>query len=124
MKREVTIGNRMVGDGHPTYIVAEIGINHNGDLEICKQMINAAVHAGVVEAPKRPLQTPQREWLRGPLVKWTETQIETALHAYGSWLNADAVRLTWQEYLRGGSDNSFYVWQWVSLGLLAGRMRK
>ena len=79
--------------------------------------------SGVVEAPKRPLQTPQREWLRGSLAKWTETQIETALHTYGgTWLNTDAVRTTWQEYLRGGSDNSFYIWQWISLGLLAGRM--
>ena len=81
--------------------------------------------AGVVEAPKRPLQTPQREWLRGPLAKWTEARIETALHAYaGTWLNANTVRATWQEYLRGGSDNSFYIWQWVTLGLLAGRMGK
>ncbi len=81
--------------------------------------------SGVVEAPKRPLQTPQREWLRGPLVKWTEARIETAIHAYGgTWLNADNVHAAWQDYLRGGSDNSFYVWQWVSLGLLAGRMRK
>ncbi len=80
---------------------------------------------GVVEAPKRPLQTPQREWLRGPLAKWTEAQIETAGHAYGgTWLNADNIHTAWQDYLRGGSDNSFYVWQWVSLGLLAGRMRK
>jgi asparagine synthase (glutamine-hydrolysing) len=79
--------------------------------------------AGVVEAPKRPLQTPQREWLRGPLAIWTETQIETALRAFGStWLNTEAVRSTWQDYLRGGSDNSFYIWQWVSLGLLAERM--
>lgn len=81
--------------------------------------------AGVVEAPKRPLQTPQREWLRGPLAKWTEVQIETAIHAYGgTWLDADAVRAAWQEYLCGGSDNSFYIWQWVSLGLLAERMGK
>jgi asparagine synthase (glutamine-hydrolysing) len=79
--------------------------------------------AGVVEAPKRPLQTPQREWLRGPLAKWTETQIETALHAHGgTWLDADTVRAAWQKYLRGGSDNSFYIWQWISLGLLTERM--
>jgi N-acetylneuraminate synthase len=47
MAREVKIGNRMVGDGYPTYIVAEIGINHNGDLKIAKGMIEAAAHAGV-----------------------------------------------------------------------------
>ena len=32
MAREIKIGNRMMGDGHPAYIIAEIGINHNGDL--------------------------------------------------------------------------------------------
>jgi len=47
MTREIKIGNRMVGDGQPAYIIAEIGINHNGDLGIAKQMIDAAVHAGV-----------------------------------------------------------------------------
>jgi len=47
MAREIKIGNRMVGDGHPVYVIAEIGINHNGDLEIAKQIIDAAVHAGV-----------------------------------------------------------------------------
>ena len=34
MTREITLGKRLVGEGHPTYIVAEIGINHNGSLEI------------------------------------------------------------------------------------------
>jgi N-acetylneuraminate synthase len=47
MTREIKIGNRMVGEGYPVYIIAEIGINHNGDLRIAKQMIDAAVHAGV-----------------------------------------------------------------------------
>ena len=43
MTREIKIGNRMVGDGQPAYIIAEIGINHNGDLGIARQMIDAAV---------------------------------------------------------------------------------
>lgn len=58
MAREVKIGNRWVGDGHPTYIVAELGINHNGDLEIAKAMIDAAVHAGV-DAVKFQKRTPE-----------------------------------------------------------------
>jgi N-acetylneuraminate synthase len=57
MTRELKIGNRMVGDGHPAYIIAEIGINHNGDLNIAKQMIDAAVHAGV-NAVKFQKRTP------------------------------------------------------------------
>jgi N-acetylneuraminate synthase len=57
MTREIKIGNRMVGDGQPAYIIAEIGINHNGDLNIAKQMIDAAVHAGV-DAVKFQKRTP------------------------------------------------------------------
>ena len=57
MSREIKIGNRPVGDGHPAYIIAEIGINHNGDLGIAKQMIDAAVHAGV-DAVKFQKRTP------------------------------------------------------------------
>ncbi|HET9914933.1 MAG TPA: N-acetylneuraminate synthase family protein [Anaerolineales bacterium] len=58
MAREIKIGNRMVGDGHPAYVIAEIGINHNGDLGIAKQMIDAAVHAGV-DAVKFQKRTPE-----------------------------------------------------------------
>jgi len=58
MKREIKIGYRMVGDGHPTYIIAEIGINHNGELNITKQMIDAAAHAGV-DAVKFQKRTPE-----------------------------------------------------------------
>jgi len=57
MAREIKFGNRMVGDGHPAYVIAEIGINHNGDLEIAKQIIDAAVHAGV-DAVKFQKRTP------------------------------------------------------------------
>ncbi len=58
MTREISMGNRKVGDGHPTCIIAEIGINHNGDLETAKQMIDAAVHAGV-DAVKFQKRTPE-----------------------------------------------------------------
>lgn len=42
---EVRIGNRMLGDGHPPFIVAEVGLNHNGDLDIALDMIAAAKKA-------------------------------------------------------------------------------
>jgi len=48
----------MVGDRHPAFVIAEIGINHNGDLDIARQMIDAAVHAGV-EAVKFQKRTPE-----------------------------------------------------------------
>lgn len=58
MKREIKIGKRLVGDDYPTYLIAEIGINHNGDLEIAKKMIAAAVHAGA-DAVKFQKRAPQ-----------------------------------------------------------------
>lgn len=58
MTREVKIGNHMVGDGHPVYIVAEIGINHNGSVEIARQLIEAAKHGGV-DAVKLQKRTPK-----------------------------------------------------------------
>ena len=58
MAREMKIGDRMVGDGHPTFVVAEIGINHNGDLDIAKNLIQAAKDAGV-DAVKFQKRTPE-----------------------------------------------------------------
>jgi N-acetylneuraminate synthase len=58
MARSVKIGGSWVGESYPTYIVAEIGINHNGDIEIAKKMIEAAHHAGV-DAVKFQKRTPE-----------------------------------------------------------------
>jgi N-acetylneuraminate synthase len=58
MNREIQIGKRMVGDGHPAYIVGEIGINHNGDIEVAKQLIDLARWAGA-DAVKFQKRTPE-----------------------------------------------------------------
>jgi N-acetylneuraminate synthase len=42
----VRIGNREIGDGHPSYLIAEIGINHNGDIDIAKKLIDLAKLSG------------------------------------------------------------------------------
>lgn len=42
----LAIGARTVGQGHPAYIVAEIGPNHNGSLETARQLVAAAAQAG------------------------------------------------------------------------------
>lgn len=65
-QRKVKIGNRYVGDGEPVYIIAEIGINHNGSLELAKKLIDGAVFAGcdAVKFQKRTpeLSTPRDQW--------------------------------------------------------------
>lgn len=43
---EIRIGSRAIGQGKPCYIIAEIGINHNGDIDLAKRLINVASGAG------------------------------------------------------------------------------
>lgn len=42
----LAFGSSIVGDGQPTYVIAEIGINHNGELDLAKRLIDTAVLAG------------------------------------------------------------------------------
>ena len=46
MRKEVKVGNKIIGDGHPCFIIAEIGINHNGSVQIAKSLIDIAVMTG------------------------------------------------------------------------------
>lgn len=72
----------------------------------------------VVEAPKRPVQTPQREWLRGPLRAWAEHRLEAALSAFGGdGLDPTTVQAAWSAFASGEGENGFFAWQWVNLGL-------
>ncbi|WP_324013987.1 N-acetylneuraminate synthase family protein [Microbacterium sp. JZ37] len=54
----VTIGTRTLGDAHPTYVIAEIGLNHNGSVEIAKELIDVAAAAGA-DAVKFQKRTPE-----------------------------------------------------------------
>ena len=45
-QRTIRIGNHLVGDGQPPMIVAEVGINHNGDVNLAKLMVKTAKAAG------------------------------------------------------------------------------
>lgn len=60
------LGNKLIGDGQPVYIIAEIGINHNGSLKIAKELIDSAVHAkcDAVKFQKRTpeLCVPRDQW--------------------------------------------------------------
>jgi len=58
MKRIQVGPNRWIGEAEEPYVIAEIGINHNGDYELCKKMIAQAAHAGVdaVKMQKRTIE--------------------------------------------------------------------
>ena len=46
LPNRIKIGNKYIGEGEPTYFIAEIGNNHNGDFYLAKKTIEAAVKAG------------------------------------------------------------------------------
>jgi len=56
---EIRIGERLIGDGHPTYIIAEIGVNHNGIPQLAFELIDVAVDCGAdaVKFQKRDLES-------------------------------------------------------------------
>ncbi|MGW0804513.1 N-acetylneuraminate synthase family protein [Nonomuraea sp. NPDC002799] len=53
----VAIGDVLVGDGEPVYVIGEIGINHNGDLDLARRLIDVAADAGC-QAVKFQKRTP------------------------------------------------------------------
>ncbi|MFC5501067.1 N-acetylneuraminate synthase family protein [Lysinimonas soli] len=54
----VTIGSHEIGHGLPAYVIAEIGLNHNGSVELAKQLIDVAADAGA-QAVKFQKRTPE-----------------------------------------------------------------
>src|SRR6201995_4093875 len=54
----VSIGKKKLGTGQPCYVIAEIGINHNGDIDLAKRLISVAVAAGcdAVKFQKRTVE--------------------------------------------------------------------
>ncbi|MDP2167680.1 MAG: N-acetylneuraminate synthase family protein [Thermodesulfovibrionales bacterium] len=56
--KTVKLGDKTVGEGQPAYIIAEIGINHNGSVDIAKQLIDVAIDCGcdAVKFQKRTVE--------------------------------------------------------------------
>ncbi|MFN9303649.1 MAG: N-acetylneuraminate synthase family protein [Candidatus Kapaibacterium sp.] len=58
MRNRICVGNKVIGEQNPVFIIAEIGINHNGSVEIAKKMIDSAAIAGC-DAVKFQKRTPE-----------------------------------------------------------------
>ncbi len=78
MHSEIRIGNRAVGVGHPAFIVAEAGVNHNGSLDLARRMVDTAVKAG---AHSVKFQTFNAERLVAPSAPKAEYQKRTTAAA-------------------------------------------
>jgi len=60
------VGNRLIGDNQPVFVIAEIGINHNGSVDLAKKLIDGASFAGA-DAVKFQKRTPE---LCVPIDQW------------------------------------------------------
>jgi sialic acid synthase SpsE len=83
---EITLQNgRKIGDNHPTYIIAEIGINHNGSVEIAKKLIDKASIIGIdaVKFQKRTIE----EMYRLDFLKTSYNKDNSFGYTYGDHKN-------------------------------------
>ena len=73
-------------------------------------------------APKRPLQTPQREWLGNELKNFTEENLEKLRFSKASgWFDFDEMQKEWKNYQNGDNQSGFHIWQWINAALLLSR---
>lgn len=70
-----TLGTRTIGDGHPCFVIAEAGVNHNGDAELAHRLVDAAADAGA-DAVKFQSFDPER--VVSPVARKAEYQIANA----------------------------------------------
>ncbi len=108
MARAIQIENKKVGEGFPVYIVGEIGINHNGDLEIAKKLIKEAFLSGLdaVKFQNGPLKSVCR--------KHNNPKCATPLGATSAiWI----IVTRWNLENKNTEKSKIYVKSWESPGL-------
>lgn len=70
----------------------------------------------LVLAPKRPLQTPQREWLSDDLKEWVRTEVEKLYE--NNWFNKSELENELNSFFNGNNQSSFHIWQWINTAQL------
>ncbi len=90
--KTVHVGNVPVGKKHPVYVIAEIGINHNGDIEIAKKLIDVSAEAGC-HAVKFQKRTVGKVYTEAELAKPREVNADLLKNAVKCGrLSPEAVR--------------------------------
>jgi asparagine synthase (glutamine-hydrolysing) len=90
-----------------------------------RRAVEGLIKEEVANAPKRPVQTPQREWLREGLKDWVAEHISNIHRSHAKeWFDLQQLEKFWSYYKDSGVDNSFPIWQLISLSLAIDYGRK
>jgi asparagine synthase (glutamine-hydrolysing) len=86
---------------------------------LVRELVSEYLSPKISYTPKRPLQTPQREWLGNELKEFVDfnlLQLNTSV--FKNWFDIDELQKEWDQYLSGDNDSSFHIWQWLNTSLL------
>lgn len=99
----------------------EYKINKGTQKYLVREIVSEFLTDNITYAPKRPLQTPQREWLGddiSDLVEHSITKIKNSNIA--KWFEFTELDKEWDLYKNGDQSSSFHIWQWMNLAMLIG----
>ncbi|MDT7831929.1 asparagine synthase (glutamine-hydrolyzing) [Flavobacteriaceae bacterium S356] len=86
---------------------------------LLREIVSETLSSHISYAPKRPLQTPQREWLSKELSSLVGDSLERIKNSvYSDWFKTEALEKEWILYKQGNNDSSFHIWQWLSLAFI------
>ncbi|KAB1155862.1 asparagine synthase (glutamine-hydrolyzing) [Flavobacterium luteum] len=81
-----------------------------------RKIANKFLKKDIILAPKRPLQTPQREWLSHDLKDWVTDEIEILKN--NNWFNKKELQTELDLFFKGNNQSSFHIWQWINASQL------
>ena len=96
----------------------EYKIKNGIQKSLLREIVSKHLNDAISYAPKRPLQTPQREWLGNDLeVFVTDSLLKIEKSEMSSWFDLEKLKKEWQNYLAGDNQSSFHIWQWLSVSM-------
>ncbi len=79
---------------------------------LVRDLMHSYMSDSISLAPKRPLQTPQREWLGEDLRDWVYSSLHHARNL--PFVNKAELDKELDLYMKGDRDSSFHIWQWIN----------
>ncbi|MGM0390492.1 MAG: asparagine synthase (glutamine-hydrolyzing) [Bacteroidota bacterium] len=98
---------------------AEFKIHNGVGKYMLREILKPLVPDYISYAPKRALQTPQREWLANELTVFTEENLnKLKLSPAAAWFNFSEIVKEWKAYKNGDNESSFHIWQLINAALV------